>query len=217
MPKELPTLAVLTTAAVMILGAARPAFAGVYDEIIVAARDDRADVVTDLVRRGMDPNTSDASGTTLLMFAVRNGNDELLEFLLRNRANTLKQNKYGDTAITIAALGGRLAMMRRLVEAGANISSPGWNALHYAAFNGHANIVQYLIAKGADLDALAPNGQTAMMLAARNGHLAVVKILVDADADMDMDDKEGNTALGIALKSDNSEIADYLRGEGAEE
>lgn len=195
-----------------------PALAGAYDEILVAARDNRGDVVVDLVQRGMDPNTSDRSGTTLLMFAARNDNEQLLEFLLSKRANVLKQNKYGDTAIGLAALKGSLPIVRRLVAAGADIASRGWNALHYAAFSGHVDIVRFLVAsKGVVLDAPAPNRQTALMLAAKNGHKEVVKILIDADADMDLEDAQGNTALRLAVKAGNSEIADYLRGEGAVE
>ncbi|HZV53798.1 MAG TPA: ankyrin repeat domain-containing protein [Rhodocyclaceae bacterium] len=213
MPRQLRRLLILLAA----MAVPFPTFAGVYDDILVAARDNRADIVVDLVQRGMDSNTSDRSGTTLLMFAAVNGNDELVEFLLRSRANILKQNKYGDTAVGLAALVGNLPIVRRLVEAGADVATQGWNALHYAAFNGHVEVVQFLVSKGAALDMPAPNRQTALMFAARNGHLEVVKILVEADADMDMDDPEGNTALDIALKAGNSQIADYLRSEGAEE
>ena len=161
------------------------AFAGAYEDIVVAARDDRSDTVIDLVRRGMDANTSDRSGTTLLMMAAANGNIQLLEFLLKSGANILKQNRYGDTALAIAALQGRDAIVQRLVQAGAPIKSDGWNPLHYAAFSGHVEIAKYLIGKQAPIDATAPNGQTALMLAARNGHLAVIKALVDADADLE--------------------------------
>jgi ankyrin repeat protein len=193
-----------------------PSLAGAYDDILVAARDNRGDVVVDLVQRGMDPNTSDRSGTTLLMFAARNDNQQLLEFLLSKRANILKQNKYGDTAVGLAALKGSLPIVRRLVTAGADIGNRGWNALHYAAFGGHVDIVRFLVtSKGVNLDAPAPNRQTALMLAAKNGHKEVVKILIDADADMDLEDAQGNTALRLAVRAGNSEIADYLRGEGA--
>jgi uncharacterized protein len=203
--------------AVSTLAIGSSALAGAYEDILVAARDDRTETVVDLVRRGMDTNTSDRSGTTLLMLAAGNGNEALIEFLLTNGANTLKQNNYGDTAVGIAALRGRLNVVRRLVEAGAAIHSQGWTPLHYAAFTGQKEVAKYLISRQAPLDALAPNGQTALMVAARNGHLDVVKLLVDADADMDLDDPEGNTALGLAIKAGNSDIADYLRSEGAEE
>jgi ankyrin repeat protein len=191
--------------------------AGVYDDILVAARDNRADIVISLLRRGMDPNTSDQTGTTLLMFSARHGNLELTDFLLNGRANVRKRNRFGDTAIGIAALGGHLQMVRRLVEAGADFGGPGWNPLHYAAFGGHADIVRYLASVKAPLDDPAPNHQTALMLAARNGHLEVVRVLIDADADMDLEDGEGNTALSIARKACNQAIADYLKGEGAVE
>jgi ankyrin repeat protein len=208
----LPLLVWLVTSA-----ASFAALAGAYDEILVAARDNRAEVVMDLVQRGMDANTSDRSGTTLLMFAARSGNEQLIEFLLEKRANVLKQNKFGDNAVGLAALNGSLPVVRRLVAGGADIAARGWNALHYAAYNGHVDIVRFLVAKGAALDARAPNQQTALMLAARNGHQEVVKLLIDADADMDLEDAQGNTALGLALKAGNSAIAAYLRGEGAVE
>lgn len=194
------------------------ALAGAYDDILVAARDNRGEVVIDLVQRGMDPNTSDRSGTTLLMFAARNDNEQLVEFLLSKRANVLKQNKYGDTAIGLAALRGSLLIVRRLVAAGADIAGRGWNPLHYAAFGGHVEVVRFLAtSKGVNLDAPAPNRQTALMLAARNGHKEVVKILIDTDADMDLVDAHGDSALQLAIKAGNSEIADYLRREGAVE
>lgn len=194
---------------------ASPAFAGAYEDTIIAARDDRTDVVVDLIQRGMDVNTSDRSGTTLLMFAAGNGNGQLLEFLLNSGANVLIKNEYGDTAITIAALRGRLKMVQRLVKAGAAIDAQGWTPLHYASFNGHADIVEYLIGKQVPLDTPAPNGQTALMLAARNGHMDVVKLLVAAGADKNLDDPNGNTAVKLALKAGNTDIADYLRGSRA--
>jgi len=67
------------------------------------------------------------------------------------------------------------------------------------------------------VDARAPNGQTALMLAAANGHLEAVRLLVDADADMALTDPEGRTARALALRSANTDIADYLRSEGAPE
>lgn len=199
------------------LASVAPAWAGVYDEILIAARDNRTEQVMDLVRRGMDPNTSDPSGMTLLMFAANNGNMELLDFLLRNRANTMKYNRYGDTALALAALRGHAPIVRRLIEAGADLSGPGWAPLQYAAFAGHADVVRLLLAKKPDLDKRAPNRQTALMLAARNGHQEVVKLLIEADADMDLTDADGQSAMNLARKSGNTEIADYLKRQGAVE
>ena len=196
---------------VVTMTSATSVLAGAYEDILAAVRDDHNDVVANLIQRGMDVNTSDPSGTTLLMVAAGNGNIELVEFLLRSGANILIQNQYGDTAVAIAALRGKFAVVRRLVDAGAAIDGSGWTPLHYAAYSGHADIAQYLIDKHAPLDSRAPNGQTALMLAARNGHLEVVKLLASANADLQLSDSTGNTASDLALKAGNTDIADYLR------
>lgn len=204
-------VAALIATAIM---AGQPAFAGAYEDILAAARNNRTEVVVDLIRRGMDVNTTDRSGTTLLMFAAGNGNEQLLDFLLKNSANVLMRNRYGDTAIAIAALKGRLEAVRHLAESGAPIDTPGWSPLDYAAFAGHADVAEYLIGKQASLDAKAPNGRTALMLAARNGHMDVVKLLVAAGADKDIESADGKTAFDLAVKAGNTDIANFLGNEG---
>jgi len=67
------------------------------------------------------------------------------------------------------------------------------------------------------MDKRAPNRQTALMLAARNGHQEVVRLLIEADADMDLTDADGLSAMNLARKSGNTEIADYLKRQGAVE
>lgn len=199
------------------LGMAVPAWSGVYEEMIVAANEGRTSDVIALVQRGMDPNTADRFGNTLLLIAARSGNNELLDFLLRIRANALKRNKFGDSAIMVAAYGGQVAAVKRLLDAHVEINNDGWTPLHYAAFAGHAEIVRLLIERGADTEAAAPNGQTALILAARAGRLDAVRALVDGDADIDGTDYEGETALQHAAKAKQSEVVEYLRSEGAEE
>ena len=73
--------------------------AGAYDDIIAAANNGDTPTVLDLLKRGMDPNTTDRNGSTLLMIAARNGNRALLEALLANRANANRRNQVGDTDV----------------------------------------------------------------------------------------------------------------------
>ena len=187
-----------------------PAWAGSYDNILVAARDNRTEEVVQLLMRGMDPNTSDRSGTTLLMLAAGNGNVELIDFLVKARCNLGKQNQYGDTAIGLAALRGHIQAVQRLQEAGAPLDGKNWNPLHYAAFSGHEDIVRLLVERKAPLDARAPNRQTALMLAARNGHESVVHLLVEAGADATLTDDGGRNARDIAAAGNHRTIAEYL-------
>lgn len=191
-----------------------PAPAGVYDDIIAAAnRDDTAQVI-DLLKRGMDVNTADRSGNSLLMIAARNANHELLDFLVGNRANLSRKNRYGDSALMLAAFRGDVRVVLKLLAAGARIGDKGWNALHYSAFNGQAEVVRMLAANTPDLDGPAPNGQTALMLAAKSGKLDVVRMLVDAGAGIDVKGYDGKTAVQVAEEAGQAEAVEYLRGVG---
>lgn len=190
------------------------AFAGVYDEILAAANINDTDKVVGLLRRGMDVNTSDSMGTTLLMIAARENNISLVKFLLENRANAVKRNRYGDTAMMLAALQGHADVVKAMLEHKVDPNLAGWNSLHYAAFENRDRIAAMLLAAGADVNARAPNGWTALMLAAKNGHLATVRVLVGSGADLMISDPEEGTALALATKANHAEVGDFIKRAG---
>ena len=212
-------MARLRTLAAVLLAALTSALAqaGAWEETLNAAEANDTQAVAGLIARGMDPNTADQTGTTLLMIAARNGNEQLLELLLRMHANTLLRNMYGDSAISLAAISGQLGAVRRLVEYGVPLSGSGWTPLQYAAYAGQREIVVYLLSKGAAVNDKAPNGQTPLMLAAAQGHSEVVRVLVDGDADLDETDPDGRTALEIAVKNDRAAAAEILRQAAADD
>lgn len=192
------------------------AAAGVYDEMLGALKAGDTAAAVALLDRGVDVNTVDREGNTLVMLAVRDDNAELLDQLLLRRARVNVRNRHGDTALRLAAFAGKLTFVQRLVEAGAEINTYGWTPLSYAAFNGHAPVVDYLLKRGAQVDAKTENGSTALMFAARNGHPAVVDTLLRAKADPNIGNENGETALDWAVKANNSDIAQRLRSAGAE-
>ena len=108
-------------------------------------------------------------------------------------------------------------MVRVLVDRGARINLAGWNPLIYAAWQGRTHVVKYLLEKGAEIDALSPNGISALMMAARGGHFETVKLLLWEVADPNIKGDSGSTALAWALKAGNTDIADLLRKAGAKE
>ena len=192
------------------------ACAGIYDEMEKAINENDSATVSDLLKRGMDVDSVDPAGNTLLIIASRNGNEQMVEMLLRHHASPLKINKYGDSALMLAALKGHLDIVTALVAAGAEMNpDDGWTALIYAAFEGHSEVVRFLLDKGADIDAQAPNGATALMFAARNGHRETVALLLQDDADYGIVNQDGNTALNLAIAAGQDEVADMLRKAGA--
>lgn len=182
------------------------ASAGVYEDMLNAVKMKDIRKVGDLLQRGMDVNTSDSWGNSLLMLAAQNGDLPVLELLLRNKAKVLTKNKYGDSALMLAALRGHSKAAAALVAAGAEIAPDGWTPLIYASFGGHAEMVRFLVSLDVDIDAQAENGMTALMAASRNGHLEIVKILLEHDADLTLVAQDGLTALDIAASAGNKEI-----------
>ncbi|MDR1350209.1 MAG: ankyrin repeat domain-containing protein [Zoogloeaceae bacterium] len=188
--------------------------AAVYDDMMIAVKLGDKGTVIELLNRGMDANTSDMEGNTLLMIAARAGYLELVELFIAERAKLDARNMHGDSALSLAALEGRFAVARRLVEAGAQVNSEGWPPLAYAAFNGHAQMVDYLLAHGANVNATSENGVTALMMAARGGYLAIVQRLVAARANIHLQTDRGKTALDWALENRHTHIAEFLRHQG---
>lgn len=188
---------------------------GVYDDILDGAERGDSSAVAGLLQRGMDVNTSDREGNTLLMIAARTANLELMSFLVANRAAVNQRNRFGDTAVLLAAVKGSIAGVEFLHKNGAQLEPGGWTALHYSVFSESLELLEWLLKAGVKLDTRAPNGQTALMLAAKQGKLAQVRLLIDADADMDIQDFDGNSALTLAKAAGHLEVVSYLKSSGA--
>jgi ankyrin repeat protein len=114
-----------------------------------------------------------------------------------------------------ATMDGSVSRMRLLHFAGANINSRSNGALplFIAAGEGRSDVVRYLLAEGADVNAREQFGETALTEAAYYGHVAVVKDLLLRGADINAIGNDG-TALDIALNRNNAAVADLLKHHG---
>lgn len=90
-------------------------------------------------------------------------------------------------------------------------NTDGMTALHFAAQNGDTAIVRFLIENGADVKAQdMVFSRTALHFAAENGNLETVKYLAEHDAEINDKDDFGATALHYAAKSNNLDVVKYL-------
>ena len=188
--------------------------AGSYEDMEAALIRGESDSAIELIQRGVDANTVDKDGNTLLIQALRRDMSPLFDFLLKKRARMNVRNKNGETALSIAAFSGKLPYVQKLVEAGAEVNFYGWAPLAYAAFNGHTAVVDYLLKHGAEVNATTENGSTALFFAARYGHEAVLDRLLAAEADPTVTNEHGETAVDWAVKGGNTVIEDKLRAAG---
>jgi ankyrin repeat protein len=119
-----------------------------------------------LFERHSDPNVTDDFGSPLAMAASCNF-VEGIELLLRAGADIDRSNTddLEYRPLEVAARGGHLDAVRCLIEHGANIN--GRNSilgtpLIGATVAAEPEVVAYLVAKGADIDAVDNEGQTAL-------------------------------------------------------
>lgn len=205
------SIAALLAALVLSSGA----LANSYEDSLSSARRGETAQLVELLNRGVDPNTVDEHGNTLLILAAREGNGETVAAILKFRPKVGLRNAAGDSALMLAALKGHEDIVGQLLEAGAPFNHDGWTPLMYAAFEGHLDIVERLLARGAEVNALAPNKSNALMVAARNGHLDVVRRLLKTDVNLEQKNDGGLTADSWAAANGNTKIAELILAERA--
>lgn len=186
---------------------------GSYENSLSSARLGDTRQLVDLLNRGIDPNTIDEQGNTLLILAANGGHVRTVEAILPYRPNVSQRNLAGDSALMMAVLRGHEEVVEILLKAGAEVNHDGWTPMMYAAFEGRLNLVERFLASGADVNRLAPNQSNALMFAARNGHIDVVRRLLQTDVDLHQQNDRGFTADTWARSNGNTDIADLIEAE----
>ena len=141
------------------------------------------------------------SGT--LIEAAAAGDAARVRALAAAGASLEARDAEGETALMRAAHGGHLDVVRALVDAGADVNATdgrGWGALAKACYNadldrGFADVVAFLIERGASVEAPIGYGIRPLMLAAGYGEIAVVEALLAGGADVLARNDGGLTAL----------------------
>jgi len=117
-----------------------------------------------------------------------------------------------------AANHGREAVVIWLLGEGLGVDVPTHNhmtALLYACEAGHLKIAQMLAARGAKLNAININGESALHMAVKRGHKTVVTWLLDQNVPVDAGTEMMMTPLSNALENLNWEMMALLIERGA--
>lgn len=129
-----------------------------------------------------------------------------------------KSDKEFDARIrTLEKVMAELQQRVAMLEAGTTPETPmsEESILRWAAENGHGDIAQAILGKGADVNAADAQGRTALMLAVEKGHALVVQVLLSAGADVNAKDAQGRTAANRAQDNNFPLILQALTNAGA--
>lgn len=107
----------------------------------------------------------DRDGNTPLHIAVKNGHEEIVNYLLENNADSKALNDEGSAPI------------------------------HYAAISDSTNMLEIFLKNDANRNLQDKKGNTPLHLAAKYGKLTNIELLLENEADPNIFNKEGYSAL----------------------
>jgi ankyrin repeat protein len=169
-----------------------------------------AAVIDALLEAGADPDAALPEGETVLMTAARTGAPDALRPLLEHGADVAAHDEFhGETALIWAAAENHAEAVRLLLEHGAEVDQRSallelkqrragqsilplghWTPLMYAARENALAAGEALVAAGAGLDLVDPDGATALVIAVINAHYEFAEFLLRAGADPNVVDNE---------------------------
>ena len=155
----------------------------------------------------------DSDGTTVVMKAIYGGRKDFAELIA---------DHMDEIDLFTAAALGRMDVLETRVNASPEAvdvrAADGFTALHLAAYFGGPDAVRLLLARGADLTAVADNPMRVRPLnsAVAGGHTESVRVLLAAGADVNAVQQQDITPLMGAAAGGRREIVEFLLEAGAD-
>lgn len=170
--------------------------------LLLAARKNYPAISDLLIGLGADYNTRDDRGNTPLHEAIRNKNEQTCRLLAEKGADIYAENRYGDTPLNTAFKSGEDVVDWFITGSMVlDRDDKGNTPLHTAIEdNAPSEVIEVLIAKGADIDSRNNRINTPLHNAFLANNRSAVEVLVRAGADLFSRNGEGKTPIIMACE-----------------
>ncbi len=159
----------------------------------------RPALVKHLLSAGADVDALNNTGSTPLLYACGCPIDDHIEViteLLAKGADVNARNRFGETPLLAACrIVPEFITVYDKRKYPASYPDPDAHPLANTDPDGNLEVVEALLARGADINAKNKGGETALFKAAASGKLNTVRTLLAGRADINAKNKDGKTAL----------------------
>jgi ankyrin repeat protein len=147
--------------------------------------------------------TAEIDAAEMVKILLANGanpNARLAKPIIGRHNNLVGDTSLGEgtTPLMRAAKGNDLALIRALLDGGADATLTLKDRTTTAMIAGSLDAIKLLVEHGVDVNAFNTSGQTVLHTAAQRGQNAVIQYVVDKGARLDRKDKQGRTPLDLA-------------------
>lgn len=203
-------------------------------ELLRAVKANNLPTVQDLVGKGANVNMEDFNKTPLIFWAVMRGDVSLVRYLVSQKANTKTKNAlflptgaYYGSLLAIASAENKMEMLRYLVEElGLPVNQQeynpeekldnGWTPLQWACQNGHADMITYLLGKGADVNLSSLKGSLPLFLVLASKKSAPVLALLQSAVNLEQGDNENTLPIFYAIAYQEKAVLQKMIEKGAD-
>ena len=175
--------------------------------------------------KGLSIFDKDYEGNTMISYAARGGNKEIIKNLIELGVDYKTKNKNNGNAFMFASRGFRgstnkVEFFKFLEKIGieANIiTKENETPLHALAFRQKdLKVFELFIKKGVDPNIENKDGNTALINAVRSSNVEIAKFLQGYTKNINHKNKEGMSALVYAFRNGDIELAEFLLENGSD-
>lgn len=162
----------------------------------------------------IDLNAKDVDGNSSLLFAVKSGKREVVDYLLKQGVLVDCVDNFGITPMHLAVRKNSETLVRLLLEYGADINivdDYNQTPIFDAVMENNKKMIEYLFESGANINHKNNEGRTPLMVSAfKKERQEAMLGLLKSGAKVDEKDNAGKTAFMHTINNNNGAMMDIL-------